>query len=204
MALNSWKLITCLLPGASYLALVEFHAHELVVGGVAALLFIGTLFAQARALPWQSTLSAAGLIAVLAAILETIDLGKGIPFGRHLGQEASALVRLTPFLWVIILLNARGAVRFFLRRAGPPRNPGFYTLPVASLLATLTWLNLAWAVGRPITLPQGAALFLAALVLIAIATPSLLNKISERDLPSLWHLVLLLAMNGLMLGLRFG
>jgi len=185
-------------------------------GWPAALLLLlavaGTIAALARHLPLQNVLLAALIIALLGAAAHTLGAISGIPFGPFLfGAEAGPQLFKTlpwpvPLLWVLILLNSRGVARLILRPWRKVRNYGFWLIGLTALLALLFDLAFdpfavrekhywIWLPTRfPVTW-QGAPLMnffswaAVSLLILAFATPALINKNPHRRSPDFHPLV---------------
>ena len=182
-------------------------------GWLAALLvvttMVTTMVSVARQLPAQNVLLAAVIIAAIAGTVQAIGALSGIPFGPYLYTEAAGpkffdvLPWCVPVVWIIVLLNARGVARLILRPWRKSRLYGFRLIGVTAALALAfdfglepfamqvnhywlwqpTKLALLWH-GTP---PSNFLGWLVtALVVLAFATPVMINK-SHKKFPSDYH-----------------
>ncbi len=178
----------------------------------------------------MQTHHSSGMKVILAAII--IGLGGGathwvgattnLPFGpiiftEHSGPKIAGKVSWAmPWLWIIVVLNARGISRLILRPWRKTKTYGFWVIGLTTGLATLlavaldpfathtghywlwlptrfpfTWFNMPWsnALGWAVT----------TLLLLAFATPLLISRGSRtRKLPPNYQSLLIW---GLLLGL---
>lgn len=168
----------------------------------ALLLFTGaltTLAALARHLPMQNTLLAAGIIAALGTGAHLVGALTAIPFGPFRFTEAAGprlfglVAWITPFLWVLVVLNSRGVARLILRPWRKLRNYGFWLIGLTVVLSVLleaafepfaaavknywlwepTRLPVTWG-GAPVT--NFIGWFVTALLIMAFAAPTLIDK----------------------------
>jgi uncharacterized membrane protein len=166
-----------------------------------------TLTALTRQLPSQNVLLVAFIIALIGGAVHILGATSGIPFGPFLfGAEAGpkifgVLPWAMPLLWVVAVLNSRGVARLVLR---PWRKMRTYGIWLIGLTATLTMLfdcalepfathakhYWVWTAGGFSLTPQGAPLinsvgwFLVTVLMLAFATPVLINKqLSKRSAP---------------------
>jgi len=147
------------------------------------------------------------IITFIAGAVESIGASSGIPFGpfsytANIGQELfHPLPWAMPLVWIVVILNARGVGRLVLRPWRKGKNYGLWLIGVASLLVvlldlglepfatrvkrywlwgvsktSLNWYNAPWVnfVGWAVT----------ALLILAFATPSLINKIPAKQSPA--------------------
>jgi len=161
-----------------------------------------TLATLARQLPAQNVLLAATIIVVGGGIAHAVGAMTDIPFGPFTYLEGSGPKFLNtvawpiPALWVIIVLNSRGVARLILRPWRKLRNYGFWLIGITTLLVVLldlalepfathvkgywlwlpTTLSLTWY-GAPLTNSLGW--LVTTLLILAFATPSLINKQSR-------------------------
>jgi uncharacterized membrane protein len=168
-----------------------------------------TLFALSRQLPAQNVFLAAGIIAAIAGTVQAIGALSGVPFGPYVYTEAAGqrifnvLPWSIPVVWIIVIFNARGVARLILRPWRKDRLYGFRLIGVTVALAVAfdfglepfatqvkdywlwqpTKLGLLWQ-GTP---PSNFLGWLvASLLILAIVTPTLLNK-SHRKFPPDYH-----------------
>jgi len=179
-----------------------------------------TLFALSRQLPAQNVFLAAGIIAAIAGTVQAIGALSGIPFGPYVYTEAAGpkifhvLPWSIPFVWIVILFNARGVARLILRPWRKGRLYGF------RLMAVTAALTLAFAFGlepfatqarhywlwQPTKLGwlwQGAppsnflGWLVTALLVLAFVTPTLINK-SHKKFPPDYHPLIVWLLLGLL------
>jgi len=164
-----------------------------------------TLVSLAQNLPLQNVLAAAALIAVATSIVEIIDAKTALPFGQrmYLGNIGPRLLGVLPWpvpiIWVVAILNSRGVARLILR---PWRKLSKYGLWVIGLTTVLTvvfdlslepfatvvrhyWIWLPGNVPSWHTTPATNFLgwLVVTLLILAFATPWLINKNSSRSSP---------------------
>ena len=193
----------------------------------------GTLVALTRQLPAQNVLFVAGIIALIGGVAHGIGAKSGIPFGPFLFSSEigwrifGVLPWAMPLLWIVAVLNSRGVARLVLRPWRKTRAYGFWLIGLTALLTMLFdcalepfaahakhyWI---WTAGSISLTPQGAPLansvgwFLVTVLMLAFATPLLINKqLSKRSAPDFHPLAVWLggilifaigaAMNGLWL-----
>jgi uncharacterized membrane protein len=194
---------------------------------------ISTLAALARQLPSQNVFLAAFIIAAIGGAAHLIGAKSGIPFGSFLfgseiGQKLfNTLPWTMPLLWVVAVLNSRGVARLVLRPWRKTRTYGFWLIGLTALFTMLFdcalepfaahakhyWI---WTTSGYSLTPSGAPLansvdwFIVTLLMLAFATPVLINKqLSKRSAPDFHPLAVWLggilifgvsaAMNGLWL-----
>jgi len=190
--------------------------------GVLLMLALGTTLASlARQLPIQNVLLGCGIIAVISAAVEVLGALTSIPFGPFLytstvgPQLFSVLPCAVPVLWVVTLLNARGVGRLILRPWRRIRTYGFWLMGLTALLAVLFDFGLEPFACRvnhywfwsPTKLPSnwyGApwvnflAWAITALLILAFATPSLINKKPVKRPPDFHPLLVWSCLNFLL------
>lgn len=175
------------------------------------MLTFATLSNLAGQLPAQNVLLAAAIIAVVGGLAHGIGAVTAIPFGPFTFVEAcgpkifNTLAWPVPALWVIIVFNSRGVARLILRPWRKLRNYGFWLIGITTALVVLfdlamepfasqvgrywLWLPTAFPVtwhGVPVTNSLGW--LMATLLMLAFATPSLINKQSRsRKSPPDYH-----------------
>jgi uncharacterized membrane protein len=168
---------------------------------------VSTLAALARQLPPQNVLLAAFIIALIGGVAHIFGATSGIPFGPFMfGAEAgqkffNTLPWAMPLLWVVAVLNSRGVARLILRPWRKIRAYGFWLIGLTAMLTMLFdcalepfaahdkhyWI---WTASGHSLTPQGAPLtdsigwFIVTLLILAFATPVLINKqLSKRSVP---------------------
>ena len=164
------------------------------------------LASLARQLPGQNVLLASVIIGLIAGGVQTLGALTAIPFGPyvytgHIGQQLFyPLPWAVPMVWIAVLLASRGVTRLMLRPWRKTQNYGFRLIGLTVLLVVLLdmglepyatqvkhywvwhptklkfdwystpWVNfLGWAV--------------TALLILAFATPSLINKQPRQQPP---------------------
>jgi len=168
---------------------------------------VSTLAALARQLPAQNVILAALITALIGGMAHILGVKSGIPFGPFLfGSEAGlklfdTLPWIMPLLWVVAVLNSRGVARLVLR---PWRKVRAYGVWLMGLTAVFTMLfdgalepfaarlkhYWIWTAGGISLTPHGAPVsnpagwFMVTLLILAFATPVLINKqLSKRSAP---------------------
>jgi uncharacterized membrane protein len=168
---------------------------------------LSTLAALTRRLPLQNVLLVAFIIALIGGVAHALGAMSGIPFGPFLfGSEMgwkifNTLPWAMPLIWIVAVLNSRGVARLILRPWRKMRAYGFWLI---GLTATLTMLfdcalepfaahakhYWVWPSAGLSLMPQGAPLsnsvgwFLVTVLILAFATPVLINKqLSKRRMP---------------------
>jgi uncharacterized membrane protein len=166
-----------------------------------------TLAALARQLPAQNVILAALITALIGGAAHLLGVKSGIPFGPILfGSEAGlklfgTLPWIMPLLWVVAVLNSRGVARLVLRPWRKVRAYGFWLMGLTALFTMLFdgalepfaarikhyWVWTAGGLsltphGTPVSNPAGW--FIVTLLILAFATPVLINKqLSKRSAP---------------------
>ena len=180
---------------------------------------VATLISQARSLPAQNVLLAAAIIALTSGVVELIGAASGIPFGPRVfldnfGEKIGLLPWPTPLLWIVFVLNSRGVARLMLRPWRKSKTYGFRVIGLACVLViaidfvfepfanreqhlwiwqtrgnVLAWFGAPWV--------KFFSVGLTALLILAFATPSLINKnpTSSKRPPDYSPLILWLAMS---------
>lgn len=159
----------------------------------------GTTLSLARQLPWQNVLTVIAVIAIIGGGIHALGVTFGMPFGPFIFNDnagpriAGVLPWCIPFLWVAMVLTARGVARLMLRPWRKARIYGFrligMTIALTMLLDmafdpfatstldlwiwTKTKLPVTWH-GAPIVsfISWGAV----TLFLLAFTTPALIRK----------------------------
>jgi len=160
---------------------------------------IASLFSLARQLPGQNVILAAAVIGSIGGIAHGLSAVLAIPFGPftftdNAGPKIFGLVPWSmPALWVIAILNSRGVARLILRPWRKLRTYGFWLIGVTAALTVLFAVSLDpfasqvkhYWLWEPTKFPltwHGAPLvnflgwLVTALVILAFATPALINK----------------------------
>ena len=159
-----------------------------------------TLASMTRRLPGQNVILASAIIGAIASGIETVGALTGIPFGpfvynyQVIGRELfPPLPWAIPLLWIFVILNTRGVARLILRPWRKIRAYGFYVIGLSALLVVLfdlglepfsarvkgfwfwnpTKLPFTWY-GAPVVNFLGWAM--ASVLILAFATPSLIDK----------------------------
>jgi uncharacterized membrane protein len=177
-----------------------------------------TVCSLMRQLPAQNVMLAGGIVCAIAAAAHTLGVLSGIPFGPIVYTERIKQVLFPPLpwaipvLWFVVLLNARGVSRLILRPWRRSRNYGFWLMGVTVLLVVLfdfglepfaTQVKRFWIWDRTNTIwywhTTPWANFLGwtvtALLMLAFATPSLINKKPVKHPPQFHPLAVWLALN---------
>jgi uncharacterized membrane protein len=188
--------------GAAWLLLLRQGlppSSNLIAALLPILAVVSTIAGLARALPLGNAVMTAVFVAVGSSVIQAFGVKTGIPFGAfaytaNLGPRMlSVLPWPAPLLWVVILLNSRSVARLVLRPSRNLRNPGLWTISLASLLAVAADLSLepfavnvghfwTWRAPRGIPAWYTAPWFnflgwgAAAFLVLAFATPWLINK----------------------------
>jgi len=186
--------IASLFPGSG------LHGSQLWIDALfLVLLTVGTSLSLARQLPWQNVLAVIAVIAIIGGGIHALGVSFAIPFGPFIFNDnagpriAGILPWCIPFLWVAMVLTARGVARLMLRPWRKARIYGFrligMTIALTMLLDmafdpfatktldlwiwTKTKLPLTWH-GAPIVsfISWGAV----TLFLLAFTTPALIRK----------------------------
>lgn len=189
-----------------------WHASALIVAVAT------TLASLSGQLPLQNALLAAFLIGVISGAIHLLGAITGLPFGpvvysRDVGPQLfNSLPWAIPFIWIVALLNSRGVARLILRPWRKLRIYGFWLIGLTTILTVLfdcglepfaTRLQHYW-LWRPTKVPIdwfGAPLsnflgwIVTALLVLAFATPSLINKKPAKSPPDYHPLIVWLAAN---------
>lgn len=182
-----------------------------------------TLAGETRRLPLQNILTVAGLIFFISGLAHFISARTGIPFGSFFYTEnmgpriLGTLPIAIPFIWIVGLLSSRGVARLILRPWRKMRAYGFWLIGITALLIVILDLSLEPFASRTFrywiwTMPDksldwfGApwfsfiGWFLIAILILAFATPWLIQKKPGKTPPPDYHpLVIWLLLQSLML-----
>jgi uncharacterized membrane protein len=168
--------------------------------GLLVVLTTATVLASlTRQLPGQNVMLASMIIAFIAGAVQTIGALTAIPFGpyvytEHIGQQLFyPLPWAVPLVWIAVLLACRGVARLMLRPWRKTQTYGFKLIGLTTLLVALLDVGLEpfathvkhywfWNVTKfrfdwystPWVNFLGWAA--TALLILAFATPSLINK----------------------------
>jgi uncharacterized membrane protein len=173
-----------------------------------------------RQLPAQNVMLASLIVAFVGGSAQTLGAMTAIPFGPYvymdaIGQrlfEPLPLPWTVPFIWIVAILSARGVGRLILRPWRKTRSYGFWLMGVTAALVVLFDLGLEpfatqvkqfwfWA-------PTHAGVYWyrtpwvnffgwagTALLILAFATPSFINKKPVSQPPDFHPLVIWLLVN---------
>lgn len=173
-----------------------------------------------RQLPAQNVVLASFIIAFVAGGAQTLGALTAIPFGPYVYMdavgrrlfEALPLPWTVPFIWIIAILSARGAGRLILRPWRKTRSYGFWLMGLTATLVMFFDLGLEpfatkvkqfwfWAPTRAGIYWYSAPWvnFFAwagtALLILAFATPALINKKPVSQPPDFHPLIIWLLVN---------
>jgi uncharacterized membrane protein len=186
--------------------------------GLVVAVLAATLISLARQLPAQNVLLAAAIIAVMGGVTQWIGTITAMPFGPYVYSPAAGprllgvLPWWAPALWVVMVLNARGVARLILRPWRQTRAYGFRLIGLTTLLVVFcqlglepflsrltgwvrwgpTRVSLGWY-GTPFTAFVGE--MVTVLLILAFATPVLINKSPRRRPPDYQPLAVWTGMN---------
>jgi hypothetical protein len=168
--------------------------HALLLIAAAA----STLVSLSRELPGQNVLLAAVVIGGLGSLLQAAGGWAALPISPRLTNPAGHGPHILfawwiPLVWIVTLLNSRGAARLILRPARQTPTYGFRLLALTAALSLLfvagletfavnvggSWLldhSRAGWIWRGIPPAHFLAFPLAAVIILALATPALINK----------------------------
>ncbi len=184
---------------------------------------LSLLVGLARRLPLQNVLFAGAGVLVLAAAVELLNARTGLPLGlrRVEAGAGGALWRMpwfAPWLWLTLLLAARGIARLALKPHRKLQFYGFWVMGLTALLVVFAVLAVApvapaagwwraevtdrwWSAGwyrHPwLTLPAWGV---TSLLLLAFLTPWLLNKKPVKQPTDLHPLAVWVAILGWLIG----
>ena len=179
-----------------------------------------TLTSLAPQLPAQNVMLASIIIAFIAGAVQTFGTVTAIPFGPYmylpaLGQHLfEPLPWAVPIIWLVAILCARGVGRLMLRPWRKTRSYGFWLMGITATLVVLFDFGLEpfathvkelwyWSPTRAGLYWYGTPWvnFLGwagtALLILAFATPSLINKKPVKHPPDYHPLIIWLLVNGL-------
>lgn len=169
-----------------------------------------TLIGLARTLPVQSVLTAAALIALMASVVEIINARSGIPFGQRtyagdFGPRCfGVLPWAIPVIWVVAILNSRGVARLILRPWRKLPKYGFWVIGLTCMLTVVFDFSLEpfasasnrfWIWWTPKSVPAWHTApcvnflgwFVVSFLVLAFATPWLINKRPHRSAAPDYH-----------------
>jgi uncharacterized membrane protein len=179
-----------------------------------------TLSSLARQLPAQNVMLASVIIVFIAGAVQTLGALTAIPFGPYVYLPAighrlfEPLPWAVPIFWLVAILCARGVGWLMLRPWRKTRSYGFWLMGITTVLVVLldfglepfatqvkqfwfwspTRAGVYWYTTPWVNFPGWAA---TALVILAFATPSLINKKPVKHPPDYHPLVVWLLVNGL-------
>ena len=181
-----------------------------------------TLTSMTRQLAGQNVMLAATIVGAVGGTAHAIGAITGIPFGPFSYSNSAGpkffdtLAWPMPVIWIIVIFNARGVARLMLKPWRKLKNYGFWVIGVTGVLVFLFDLALepfatrvhGYWIWMPTKFPwnwNGMPLInafswaLIAVLALAFATPSLINKHSRSkkfplQLHPLFVWVLLLAL----------
>ena len=179
-----------------------------------------TFAGMGRELPLQNVFLSGFIITLLSGAVVSLGAVTGVPFGplafgKSFGQQFFyPLPWAALFVWMVVLLNARGVARLLLRAHRAAPGYGLWLMGGTALLAVAFDLGLEpfatrvkhywiWQLSKTALTWYGApwvnffAWGVAALLILAFATPSLNNKKPGPRPPDYQPLALWLLMNGL-------
>lgn len=177
-----------------------------------------TLVSLGGQLPAQNVLLATVIIGLIGGAIHSIGALTGIPFGPviYTGEGGpklfNALSWFVPFLWIVVILNSRGVARLILRPWRKLRVYGYWLIGITTLLTLLFDLGLEpfatrlkhYWIWSPTKLPidwYGTPLsnflgwLVAAVLILAFSTPSLMKKKPTKSGPDYHPLIVWLALN---------
>jgi uncharacterized membrane protein len=178
------------------------------------------LCSLSRQLPAQNVMLASVIITIIAGAVQTFGALTAIPFGPYvylpaIGQQLfEPLPWALPLIWLIAILCARGVGRLMLRPWRKTRSYGFWLMGATAALVVLFdfglepfathvkqfWLwnptraGLYWYRTPWVNFLDWAG---TTLLILAFATPSLINKKPVKQPPDYHPLLIWLLVNGL-------
>jgi uncharacterized membrane protein len=186
--------------------------------GLVLVVTVSTLLSLSRRLPGQNVLLAVAIIAAIGGLAQLIGVMTAFPFGPLVYTPAAGprlldtLPWWIPLMWVIAILNSRGVARLMLRPWRKTRTYGFRLIGLTTVLCVLfdaglepfagrvmgywlwrpTRLSLNWY-GTPVS--NFAGWMVTVLLILAFATPALINKSPVKHPPDYHPLVLWCLLN---------
>jgi uncharacterized membrane protein len=179
-----------------------FAKNGKTLSGLLMLATATTLAALTLRLPGQNVILASAIISAIASAAYTLNGLTSIPFGPCIYTPTidfemfHRLPWMIPFVWVVVLLNARGVGKLMLRPWRKVRTYGFWLMGVTVALAVLFDLGMEpFASAKQLWLwePTRAGLFwygapwinfvawaMVAGITMAFVTPTLINKKPEK------------------------
>ena len=187
-------------------------------GALILLAAAATLLGQAQRLPLQNVVLAAGICGAIGGTVQAVGAATGVPFGSFAYTSKAGPLAfghvpwLLPLLWVVVILNGRSVARLVFRPWRKTRTYGFKVIGLTCLLALAFALGLEpyasklngywlWQVGQGHWRWYGApwvcflAWLLTALLILAFATPFLINKKPVKSPPFFQPLIIWLTFN---------
>lgn len=160
---------------------------------------LATLASLTRRLPGQNVLLGSAIVGVIGGLLHSVGAATAIPFGPFTYTDNAGprlfgvLAWPMPALWIIAILNSRGVARLILRPWRKMRTYGFWWIGMTAALTVLFDAALEPYAARikhfwiwqptkfPLTwhdapLVNFLGWLVAALLILAVATPALINK----------------------------
>lgn len=179
-----------------------------------------TLSSLARQLPTQNVMLASMIIVFIAGAVHTLGALTAIPFGPYVYTDAigqrlyEPLPWAIPVIWLVAIFCARGIGRLILRPWRKTRSYGFWLMGVTTALVVLFDLGLELFATRVKHFwfwnPTRAGLYWystpwtnflgcagTALLILAFATPSLINKKPVQQPPDFHPLIIWMLVNAL-------
>jgi len=175
-----------------------------------------------RQLPAQNVMLASVIMAFVGSAAHILGALTGIPFGPYVytneigPQLFSPLPWVIPILWILVVFTSRGVGRLILRPWRKTRNYGFWLMGITAALVVLFdfglepfatqikhyWLwhpthaFIYWYSAPWVNFVGWAA---TTLVILAFATPSLINKKPVKQPPDYSPLAIWLLLNGFLI-----
>ena len=176
-----------------------------------------TVVTTTKQLPLQNVIALALLIAGIGSAVHISGVTTGIPFGAYVYTDNfgprlfDILPVLTPFVWLVAVINSRGVARLILRPWRKTKHYGFQVIGLTCLLVTLLDFGLEpfasivhrfWIWQTPTGVPTyyttpwvnffGWAT--STLLILAFATPWFINKKSINQPPDYHPLIIWLSL----------
>jgi len=179
---------------------------------------ITTLVSLAGQLPVQNVLLGTVIIGAIGGGIHALGALTGLPFGPIIYTRGggpllfNALPWFIPFVWIVVILNARGVARLILRPWRKLRIYGYWLIGITTFLTLIfvlgwepfaTRLRHYW-LWTPTKLPvdwYGTPLsdflgwLVATLLILAFSTPALMKKKPARSFPEYHPLVVWITIN---------